>query len=197
MHIATDGESYGHHHSFGDMALAYVLHKLSQDKDIKLTNYGEFLEKHPPEWEVEIHEKSSWSYAHGNRAMELRLRLQDARRLQSSGAARPLHQGVRPAQGPARPPLRHPRSASASALGRARQLHRRVVHDRSQRSVRHFLRKFGHPDLDDSQVRDALWLLEIQRDAMLMYTSCGWFFDELSGLETTQCLHYARGRSTW
>ena len=65
MHIATDGESYGHHHAHGDMALAYVLHRLSKDPDVRLTNYGEFLELHPPEWEVEIHENSSWSCVHG------------------------------------------------------------------------------------------------------------------------------------
>ena len=65
MHIATDGESYGHHHPHGDMALAYVHFKINGDPDIKLTNYGEFLELHPPEWEVEIHENSSWSCGHG------------------------------------------------------------------------------------------------------------------------------------
>ena len=65
MHITTDGESYGHHHPFGDMALAYVLNKLRHDPEVRLTNYGEFLELHPPEWEVEIHENSSWSCFHG------------------------------------------------------------------------------------------------------------------------------------
>src|SRR5207244_4500667 len=65
MHIATDGESYGHHHAHGDMALAYVLDKLHEDPNIKLTNYGEFLELHPPEWEAEIWDNSSWSCAHG------------------------------------------------------------------------------------------------------------------------------------
>ncbi len=112
MHIATDGESYGHHHPHGDMALAYVLHKLGQNPDIRLTNYGEFLELYPPEWEVEIHEKSAWSCAR-RRAMELRLRLQDPRRL-APEVARAAPPGVRPAQGPARPPLQHPRPASAS-----------------------------------------------------------------------------------
>ena len=65
MHIATDGESYGHHHAHGDMALAYVLDRLADDPEVRLTNYGEFLELHPPEWEVEIHENSSWSCVHG------------------------------------------------------------------------------------------------------------------------------------
>ncbi len=65
MHLATDGESYGHHHPFGDMALAYVLDQLRQHPELKLTNYGEFLEQHPPEWEVEVHDNSSWSCSHG------------------------------------------------------------------------------------------------------------------------------------
>src|SRR4029077_19313470 len=65
VHIATDGESYGHHHAHGDMALAYVLDKLGKETGIRLTNYGEFLERHPAEWEVEIHQNSSWSCVHG------------------------------------------------------------------------------------------------------------------------------------
>ena len=68
MHIATDGESYGHHHAHGDMALAYVLRRLSEDPAVKLTNYGEFLELHPPEWEVEVIENSAWSCATGSAA---------------------------------------------------------------------------------------------------------------------------------
>ena len=65
MHIATDGESYGHHHRFGDMALAYTLEHIEAKQLARLTNYGEFLAKHPPTHEVEIVEKSSWSCAHG------------------------------------------------------------------------------------------------------------------------------------
>src|SRR5438094_3274658 len=65
VHIATDGESYGHHHPHGDMALAYVLQELARHPEVRLTNYGEYLALHPPEWEVEIHERSAWSCAHG------------------------------------------------------------------------------------------------------------------------------------
>ncbi len=68
MHIATDGESYGHHHPHGDMALAYALDRLAQHPDVRLTNYGEFLDLHPPAWEAEIHEDSSWSCATGSSA---------------------------------------------------------------------------------------------------------------------------------
>ena len=65
MHVATDGESYGHHHKHGEMALAYALRLLEQDKTVKLTNYGSFLEQFPPEYECEIVENTSWSCVHG------------------------------------------------------------------------------------------------------------------------------------
>ncbi len=72
-----------------------------------------------------------------------------------------------------------------------------VVLNRTPESVGTFLETHGHPDLDQDQVRDALRLMEMRRDGMLMYTSCGFlrFFDEISGLETTQCLHYAKPRA--
>ena len=65
VHIATDGESYGHHHRFGDMTLAYALDQIETKQLAHLTNYGEFLERHPPVFEVEIAEKTSWSCTHG------------------------------------------------------------------------------------------------------------------------------------
>ena len=65
VHIATDGESYGHHHKFGDMALAYALYYLEQNNRAKLTVYGEYLEKNLPQYEVEVVENSSWSCMHG------------------------------------------------------------------------------------------------------------------------------------
>ena len=64
-HIATDGESYGHHHRYGEMALADCLNYVENAPDAKLTNFGQFLELHPPTWEVQIHENSSWSCVHG------------------------------------------------------------------------------------------------------------------------------------
>ncbi len=65
VHVATDGESYGHHHRHGEMALAYALRLLEQDKTVKLTNYGSFLAQFPPEYECEIVENTSWSCVHG------------------------------------------------------------------------------------------------------------------------------------
>lgn len=191
MHIATDGESYGHHHPHGDMALAYVLNRLAQDPEIRLTNYGEFLERHPPEWEVEIHERSSWSCAHG------------VERWRTDCGCKTRGDWHQRWRGPMRAALDGLKEGLDHLFGTrgrecfpdpwaARDAYIEVALRRDgDEPARRFLRRHGHPDLDATQMQDALRLLEMQRDAMLMYTSCGWFFDEISGLETTQCLHYA------
>ena len=190
MHIATDGESYGHHHPHGDMALAYVLDRLANDPEICLTNYGEFLELHPPEWEVEIHEDSSWSCAHGVERWRSDCGCKTRGDWQQRWRA-PLRQAL--------DGLKEQLDHLFATRGRecfpdpwaARDAYIQVVLDHDEPTMRQFLRRQGHPDLDASQERDALRLLEMQRDAMLMFTSCGWFFDEISGIETVQCLHYA------
>jgi alpha-amylase/alpha-mannosidase (GH57 family) len=191
MHIATDGESYGHHHAHGDMALAHVLERISQDSDVKLTNYGEFLELHPPEWEVELHENSSWSCVHGVE----RWRSDCGCKLRGD-----LHQKWRAPLRRALDVLKDQLDHLFSTRGRecfpnpwaARDAYIDVVLDReSATTLQRFLETHGHPDLDEAQAADALRLLEMQQDAMLMFTSCGWFFDEISGLETVQCLQYA------
>lgn len=191
MHIATDGESYGHHHAHGDMALAYVLERLSSDPDVRLTNYGEFLELHPPAWEVEIHEESSWSCAHG------------VERWRSDCGCKSRGDWHQKWRGPLRKALDGLKENLDHLFGTrgrvcfpdpwaARDAYIQVILDRyDPATTRKFLDEFAHPDLDELQTTDALRLLEIQLDSMLMYTSCGWFFDEISGLETTQCLQYA------
>jgi alpha-amylase/alpha-mannosidase (GH57 family) len=191
MHIATDGESYGHHHAHGDMALAYVLERLSRDREIRLTNYGEFLELHPPDWEVEIHDNSSWSCVHGVE----RWRSDCGCRMRGD-----WHQKWRAPLRKAMDRLKAELDHLFSTRGRecfpnpwvARDAFINVIlHRDDPEALTGFLAKYGHADLDASQATDALRLLEIQQDAMLMFTSCGWFFDEISGLETVQCLNYA------
>jgi alpha-amylase/alpha-mannosidase (GH57 family) len=190
VHIATDGESYGHHHPHGDMALAYALNRLSQDPTVKLTNYGEFLELHPPEWEVEMHEHSAWSCAHG------------IERWRSDCGCRTRGDWRQGWRGPLREALNRLKERLDhlfATRGRAffpdpwaaRDAYIDVVLDRGNESVRRFLALQAHPDLGEVEVTEALWLLEMQRHGMLKFTSCGWFFDEISGLETTQCLRYA------
>lgn len=190
MHIATDGESYGHHHAFGDMALAYVLNRLRNDPNLRLTNYGEFLELHPPEYEVEIYDNSSWSCIHG------------VERWRADCGCKTRGDWHQKWRGP----LRRAFDGLATRLDeffdsegrtlfadpwKARDHYIDVILDREEESVRRFFAQHGLPGLDDARIRQGLWLLEMQRHRMLMYTSCGWFFDEISGLETTQCLRYA------
>lgn len=190
VHIATDGESYGHHHAYGDMALAYALDRFSREAGVQLTNYGEFLALHPPEWEVEIHDNSSWSCSHG---------VERWRSHCGCNMGRGWHQEWR---GPLRQAFDWLKSQLDQTFTtqckdlfaepwRARDAYIDVILERSPESVNRFLEKHARPELDSAQIRKALWLLEMQRHAMLMYTSCAWFFDEISGLETTQCLRYA------
>jgi alpha-amylase/alpha-mannosidase (GH57 family) len=191
MHIATDGESYGHHHPHGDMALAYALDRLAQHPEVRLTNYGEFLELHPPEWEVEIHENSSWSCVHG------------VERWRSDCGCRFRGDWRQKWRGPLRRALDSLKTQLDhlfSTRGRecfpnpwaARNAYIQVILDRDRdEAIPGFLAEHGHPDLDAVQITDALRLLEMQQDSMLMFTSCGWFHDELSGIETVQCLQYA------
>jgi alpha-amylase/alpha-mannosidase (GH57 family) len=192
VHVATDGESYGHHHRFGDMALAYVLDRIGAGEPAQLTNYGEFLAKHPPTDEVEIVEKSSWSCAHGI-----------DRWWSDCGCNSGAHPGWNQAW---RTPLRNaldwlhdaiaPRwEEKARALFNdpwaARDGYIDVIHDRSAENVRRFVTAHAWRTLTAAECATALKLLEMQRHALLMYTSCGWFFDDISGIEAVQILQFA------
>ncbi|MFZ2491760.1 MAG: DUF3536 domain-containing protein [Thermoanaerobaculia bacterium] len=189
VNIATDGETYGHHHLFGDMALAYALSFIEENEIARLTNYGEYLEFHPPLHEVEIRELTSWSCSHGVE------RWRSDCGCHAGGGAGWTQQWRRPL----RDALDWLRDVAASVYERfaagvlrdpwnAREEYISVILDRSDESVQRFLAEHAHPDADATRV---LELLEMQRNAMLMYTSCGWFFSDLSGIETVQVLHYA------
>ena len=192
LSIATDGETYGHHHMHGDMALAYALSYLEDNGLARLTNYGEFLELHPPGHEVEIVENSSWSCIHGIE------RWRGDCGCNSGGYSHWNQQW--------RGPLRHafdwlrdelagPYEMAAGALLRdpwqARDQYFQVIADRSPDRLESFVNRHAlRPLNDDGRIR-VLMLLEMQRHLLLMYTSCGWFFDELSGIETVQVIQYA------
>src|SRR3954469_734255 len=191
-HIATDGESYGHHHWRGEMALAYALQHIANNKLAKLTNYGEFLEKNPPTHEAQIHEKSAWSCSHGvGRWM--------ANCGCNSGGHGNWNQEWR---GPLRVALDWLRDALAplyeSRAGEylthpweARDAYISVILDRSEETREKFFQQHATRVLSAEEKVPVFKLMEIQRHAMLMYTSCGWFFDELSGIETVQVIQYA------
>ena len=192
VHIATDGETYGHHHRHGDMALAYALHYLEANRLARLTNYGEYLEKHPPTHQVEILEHTSWSCAHGVERWRSHCGCNSGRQPEWNQAWR----------APLRAALDWLRDTLALAYGEhARQLLRdpwtarndyiAVILDHSPEMMAQFLQRHAMRPLSAPERVTVLKLLELQRHAMLMYTSCGWFFDELSGIETVQAMHYA------
>ena len=189
VNIATDGETYGHHHRFGEMALAYALQVIEAREDARVTNYGEFLEQHPPLHEVEIRERTAWSCAHG------------VERWRSdcgchTGASHGWNQRWRT---PLRDALDWLRDEVAVLFERegarvlrdpwaAREDYIDFILDREEPALARFL---GRHALGGANVSTILQLLEMQRNAMLMYTSCGWFFNDVSGIETVQVLHYA------
>jgi alpha-amylase/alpha-mannosidase (GH57 family) len=192
VHIATDGESYGHHHPKGDMALAYALRHIEANELVRLTNYGEYLENHPPNYFVEIFENSSWSCVHG---VERWWRDCGC----SSGGYPDWTQQWRT---PLRNALDWLRDNLAikyqSTAGRllkdpwaARNDYIEVILDRSPENVDKFLQKHSRRPRGPAEAITILKLMELQRHLMLMYTSCGWFFDDLSGIETVQVLEYA------
>jgi len=190
--IATDGETYGHHHRRGDMALAYAIDYVEKNDLARVTNYAEFLELFPPTHEVQVRENTSWSCVHGierwrsdcgchtgggeiwNQAWRGPLRdaldwLRDTIAPLFEEAARPL--------------LKDPWGA--------RDRYIEVVLDRSLANVIRFFDENALTPLNPDQRVRVLELMELQRHTMLMYTSCGWFFNDISGIETVQILEYA------
>jgi alpha-amylase/alpha-mannosidase (GH57 family) len=192
VHIATDGESYGHHHRHGDMALAYALHFIESQGLAKLTNYGEYLEKHSPTHEVEIFENSSWSCVHGIE------RWRSDCGCNSGGHAgwnqtwrAPLRQALDWLRDTLAPEFEDKAKGLMKDPWQARDEYIRIVLDRSSENVERFFNKQATHPLSQEEKITALKLLEMQRHLMLMYTSCGWFFDDLSGIETVQVIQYA------
>ncbi|MBE0569121.1 MAG: DUF3536 domain-containing protein [Deltaproteobacteria bacterium] len=192
VHIATDGETYGHHHRHGEMALTHALRLLDANPEVRITNYGEFLEKSPPAHDVRIFDNSSWSCVHGVERWKSDCGC-------NSGGRPGWNQGWR---GPLREALDWLRDAVAPRFeeeGRkifkdpwaAREDYISVILDRSDASVDGFFERNAAGEPGPEQKIRGLQLMEIQRQAMLMYTSCGWFFDEISGIETVQVLQYA------
>jgi alpha-amylase/alpha-mannosidase (GH57 family) len=190
-HIATDGESYGHHHKYGEMALSYAMHWIEDQGHARLTNYGEFLEKFPPAWEAEVVEDTSWSCVHGVERWRSNCGCNGGKPGWNQEWRAPLREALdflRDATAPLAEafaaPLLHD-------LWAARDAYIDVVLDRSSSSKDRFFARHATHTLAPSERVAVLELMELERHTQLMYTSCGWFFDEISGIETIQIVAYA------
>jgi alpha-amylase/alpha-mannosidase (GH57 family) len=191
-HIATDGESYGHHHRFGEMALADALNYIEDKGLATLTNYGQFLELFPPEWEVMIHENSSWSCEHGIERWRSNCGCNSGKQGWHQRWRKPLRDALDYLRDQLIPVfekegarlLRDPWAARNDYIDI-------VLHHHEESALRKFFEKHSRRELSDTERTHVLRLLEMERHTLLMYTSCGWFFDEISGIETNQILQYA------
>jgi alpha-amylase/alpha-mannosidase (GH57 family) len=193
VHVAADGETYGHHHTFGEMGLAAALDHIETNQLAQLTNYGEYLEKHPPIHRAEIFENSSWSCVHGIERWRSNCGCNSGGH---AGWNQEWRLPLREALDWLRDTLLPKYEESAGELLKddpwaVRNRYIDVILDRSHESVETFFKKHAVRELDKQERVRMLRLLELQRHAMLMYTSCGWFFDELSGVETVQVMSYA------
>jgi alpha-amylase/alpha-mannosidase (GH57 family) len=196
IHVATDGESYGHHFRLGELTLAHALTVEAQNQNLTFTNYGAFLAEHPPTMEVEVApgpngEGTSWSCSHGvgrwyrdcgchtdtqegwNQAWRTPLR-QAFDLLRDHGAAR----------------FEEAASALLQDPCSARNAYIELVLD-PLRPRDEWLQRHAKHKLDDQERVRVLTLLEMQRSSLLMYTSCGWFFSDVSGIEAVQVMKYA------
>ncbi|MFO0968537.1 MAG: malto-oligosyltrehalose synthase [Gemmataceae bacterium] len=191
VHIATDGESYGHHSAHGDMALAYALNHIQEAGLARLTNYAEFLHLHPPQWEVDIASNTSWSCFHGIERWRAHCGCNSGRAGWNQQWRGPLRQALDHVRDALAPRFQEMAGRYLKDPAAARDAYVDVILDRSEQSLERFFAQHERQRLSaDDQVL-VRKLLEMSRNLLLMYTSCGWFFDEVSGLESTQILAFA------
>jgi alpha-amylase/alpha-mannosidase (GH57 family) len=188
VHVATDGETYGHHHKHGDMALAFCLDYIQKEKGVHLTNYSQFLELFPAEDEVQIHENSSWSCVHGVERWRSNCGCNSGKPGWHQLWREPLRNSMDWLRERAAEIFEREGSKVLKDPWKARNDYINVILRRNDDSVKRFLKDHA---LSDATPNNILRLMEMQRHAMLMYTSCGWFFDEISGIETIQVMEYA------
>lgn len=188
VHVATDGETYGHHHKHGEMALAFCLDYIRNDKQATLTNYAQFIELHPPQDEAQIIEDSSWSCVHGIERWRDNCGCNSGKPGWHQLWRKPLREALDWLRDGVTEIFEQQASKVVKDPWKARNEYINIVLKRSDENIQDFL--ISHA-LSGASTNRILRIMEMQRHAMLMYTSCGWFFDEISGIETIQVMQYA------
>jgi hypothetical protein len=191
VHLATDGETFGHHHQFADIGLAWILDSAATGRsELALTVYGQWLAQHPPTMEARLHERSSWSCIHGVERWRSNCGCHGGRRSNGSQAWR----------GPLREALDDLRDHLATVFEREGE---GLLHD-PWKARDEYVEPLTIPRRDKKffaehtirwhilrRVHRAFELLEMQRHALHMYASCAWFFDDVSDIETLQGMAHA------
>jgi len=188
VHVATDGETYGHHHKHGEMALAFCLDYIEKEGRAKLTNYGQFLELCPPEDEAQIIENSSWSCVHGVERWRDNCGCNTGKPGWHQLWRKPLRDSLDWLRDSVEEIFEREAIKVLKDPWKARNEYISIILKRNEDNIKRFLKDHA---LHDASPNRILRIMEMQRHAMLMYTSCGWFFDEISGIETTQVMQYA------
>lgn len=191
MHIATDGESYGHHSRFGEMALAYCLSKIEREGLARITNYAEYLALHQAEHEVRIRENTSWSCAHGIERWRSDCGCNSGNTHFRQHWRAPLRAALDSLRARLDAIFEREASIALKDPWTALDEYIDVILDRSDASRAAFLEKHAARPLSQSECVGVWRLLEMERHAALMYTSCGWFFDDISNIETVKIIEYA------
>ena len=190
-HVATDGESYGHHHKHGEMALSFAMHYIEDNGLARLTNYGEFMANFPPAWEAEVAENTSWSCAHGVERWRSDCGCNGGKPGFNQKWRAPLREALDFLRDATAPLAEKLAEGLLLDLWAARDAFIDVILDRSDDSIDRFLETHATRRLSQEERTTVLELMELERHTQLMYTSCGWFFDEISGIETVQIIAYA------
>jgi len=188
VHVATDGETYGHHHKHGEMALAFCLDYIEKEARVNLTNYAQFLSLHPPVDEAQIVESSSWSCVHGVERWRANCGCNSGKPGWHQEWRKPLRESLDWLRESTSVIFEEEAAKVVKDPWHARNEYINVVLKRNDDNVKRFLKNHALIDAHPNQI---LRIMEMQRHAMLMYTSCGWFFDEISGIETIQVMQYA------
>ena len=192
IHAATDGETYGHHQKFGEIGLAYALFVAAERRDVEVTNYAAYLEKHPAELEAKIApgEGTSWSCAHGvGRWKEACGCVTGGEEGWHQEWRAPLREGLEVIRETADEVFDRVGATIFHDAWAARDAYVEVVIGAS--SFDDFLATHSARPVDEPTRSTAHRLLELQRNSMSMFTSCGWFFADVAGIESVQVLRYA------
>ena len=192
VHLASDGETFGHHHTGGDRALDEALRQFERGTEARLTNYAEYLEKHPAIHEMEIVEKSSWSCPHGVDRWWSDCGCNSGAHPGWSQAWRtPLRNGLDWLRDSAAPLYEREGAKLVKDPWAARDRAIDLWLDPSPECRRRFMEAQAGRPLSHEEQERLRKLLELQRQALLMYTSCGWFFDDIGGIEAVIVLRHA------